>query len=157
MIWVAFAGSIGTMIGAYWKRKSYPTNLLFLGAFTVMEAYTVAVITSFYDVGIVLQATLITGILFFGLTLWACQSKYDFISWYGGLYGVLWGVVIFGFMAAFFPYSKTIELVYSMVCAVLFSAYILADTQMIMRRMHVEEEIAAAIALYLDIINLFLA
>jgi FtsH-binding integral membrane protein len=33
----------------------------------------------------------------------------------------------------------------------------MVDTQLIMRHMHVEEEIAAAIALYLDIINLFLA
>lgn len=34
---------------------------------------------------------------------------------------------------------------------------IAVDTQLIMRHYHVEEEIAAAISLYLDIINLFLA
>ncbi|TGZ78705.1 UPF0005-domain-containing protein [Ascodesmis nigricans] len=157
MVFVAFIGAMGTMFGAYWKRKSYPTNLLFLGGFTIMESYTVAVIVSFYEAPIVLQAVLITGLLFMGLTLWASQSKYDFISWYGGLYGVLWAVVIFGMMAMFFPYNKTVELVYSGVVAILFSIYILADTQMIMRQMHVEEEIAAAISLYLDIINLFLA
>lgn len=60
-------------------------------------------------------------------------------------------------MAAFFPYNSTVELLYSGLAAVIFSGYILVDTQLIMRHYHVEEEIAAAISLYLDIINLFLA
>lgn len=60
-------------------------------------------------------------------------------------------------MAAFFPYNSTVELVYGGVAALIFSAYILVDTQLVMRHYHVEEEIAAAISLYLDIINLFLA
>lgn len=60
-------------------------------------------------------------------------------------------------MFMFLPYSSTGELIFGAVGALLFSAYILYDTQMIMRHHHVEEEIAAAISLYLDIINLFLA
>ena len=57
----------------------------------------------------------------------------------------------------FFPYSEKIELGYGIIAALIFSGYILVDTQMVMRHYHVEEEIAAAISLYLDIINLFLA
>ena len=57
----------------------------------------------------------------------------------------------------FFPYNDKVELVYGVICALIFSGYILVDTQMIMRHYHVEEEIAAAISLYLDVINLFLA
>lgn len=64
---------------------------------------------------------------------------------------------MFGFVLAFFPHSNTVQVVWSSVAALLFSAYILVDTQMIMKHYHVEEEIAAAISLYLDIINLFLA
>lgn len=64
---------------------------------------------------------------------------------------------MFSFMYMFFPHSSTGELIYGGVAALLFSAYILVDTQMVMRKHHVEEEIAAAISLYLDIINLFLA
>jgi len=60
-------------------------------------------------------------------------------------------------MAMFFPGNSTVELVYSGISALIFSAYILVDTQMVMRKSHVEEEIAAAISLYLDIINLFLS
>lgn len=60
-------------------------------------------------------------------------------------------------MTAFFPTPKKIELVYGVVGALIFSGYILVDTQLVMRHYHVEEEIAAAISLYLDIINLFLS
>jgi hypothetical protein len=157
MMFVSLFGSLGLLFATYWKRKSYPTNLLFLSGFTLLEAYSVAVITSFYDSRIVLQAVFITGALFIGLTLFACQTKYDFSSWYSYLYGTLWFLVIFGFVAAFFPTNSYVELGYAGVSALLFSAYILFDTQMILRRVHVEEEIAAAISLYLDIINLFLA
>ena len=73
------------------------------------------------------------------------------------LFGALWILIIFGFMSAFFPYSSTVELVYGIVAALIFSGYILVDTQLVMRHFHVEEEIAAAISLYLDVINLFLA
>lgn len=141
----------------YWKRKSYPTNLLFLSLFTLAEAYTISVIVSFYDTAIVLNAVVLTGAIFVFLTLFACQTKYDFTSWMPYLFGTLWALVMFSFMYMFFPHSSTGELIYGGVAALLFSAYILVDTQMVMRKHHVEEEIAAAISLYLDIINLFLA
>lgn len=73
------------------------------------------------------------------------------------LFGALWVLILFGFMSAFFPHTSAMELGYGVVAALIFSGYILVDTQLIMRHYHVEEEIAAAISLYLDIINLFLA
>ncbi|RAL68487.1 hypothetical protein DID88_007215 [Monilinia fructigena] len=120
MLWISMFGAIGFMLLTYWKRKSYPTNLLFLGGFTALEAYSISVIVSTFDSRIVLQAVLLTAGIFVALTL-------------------------------------TVELIYSGIAALIFSGYILVDTQLIMRHYHVEEEIAAAISLYLDIINLFLA
>ena len=157
MMWVSLFGAIGFMLLTFWKRKSYPTNMLFLGAFTALEAYSISVITSFYESRIVIQALIITLGIFVGLTLFACQTKYDFTSWMPYLFGALWVLIIFGFMAAFFPGGKTIELVYGVIAALIFSGYILVDTQLVMRHYHVEEEIAASISLYLDILNLFLA
>jgi FtsH-binding integral membrane protein len=150
-------GAIGFMLLTFWKRKSYPMNLVFLSGFTALEAYSVAVITSYYDSKIVLQAVLLTGGIFIGLTLFACQTKYDFTSWLPYLFGGLWVLILVGFMAAFFPPNSKVELAYSIIAALIFSAYILVDTQLIMRHYHVEEEIAAAISLYLDVINLFLS
>ncbi|KAH9895403.1 transmembrane BAX inhibitor motif-containing protein [Xylariomycetidae sp. FL2044] len=157
LVWVSLFGSIVFMLLTYWKRKSYPTNLLFLSGFTLLEAYTISVIVSFYKTQIVLNAVVLTGGIFLFLTLFACQTKYDFTSWMPYLFGALWGLILFGFMAAFMPYSSTGELIYGGLAALVFSGYILVDTQLVMRKHHVEEEIAAAISLYLDIINLFLA
>jgi len=157
LIWVTLFGAIGMMLLTYWKRKSYPTNLLFLGGFTALEAYSISVIVSFYDSMIVLEALILTLGIFLALTAFACQTKYDFTSWMPYLFGGLWGLILFGFMAAFFPANSTTELIYGGLAALIFSGYILVDTQLIMRHYHVEEEIAAAISLYLDIINLFLA
>lgn len=141
----------------YWKRKSYPANLIFLSIFTALEAYAISVVTSFYDARVVLLALILTQGIFVALTLFACQTKYDFTSWVPYLFGGLWFLILFGFVAAFMGPSSKVELVYGAVTALLFSAYVLVDTQLIMRHYHVEEEIAAAISLYLDIVNLFLA
>ncbi|KAG5938484.1 hypothetical protein E4U53_007996 [Claviceps sorghi] len=157
LVWVSLIGAMVFMGLTYWKRKSYPTNLLFLSLFTFAEAYSISVIVSFYKTAIVLNAVVLTAGIFIFLTLFACQTKYDFTSWMPYLFGALWALILFGFMAMFFPYNSTAELIYGGVTALIFSAYILVDTQLVMRHHHVEEEIAAAISLYLDIINLFLA
>ncbi len=150
-------GAMAFMLLTYWKRKSYPTNLIFLSGFTLLEAYTVSVIVSFYQTSVVLEAVILTAGIFVFLTLFACQTKYDFTSWMPYLFGGLWGLILFGFVAMWFPYNSTSELIYGGLAALIFSGYILVDTQLILRKHHVEEEIAAAISLYLDIINLFLA
>jgi protein lifeguard len=159
LMWTSLFGAIAFMLLTFWKRKSYPTNLLFLSGFTLLEAYAISVITSFYESRIVIEALVLTLGIFVALTLFACQTKYDFTSWIPYLFGALWILVIFGFMAAFFPFGRNskVELVYGLVAALIFSGYILVDTQLVMRHYHVEEEIAAAISLYLDVINLFLA
>jgi FtsH-binding integral membrane protein len=154
---VSVFGALGFMLVTYWKRKSYPANLLFLTAFTVLEAYSISVVTSFYDARIVVQALILTLGMFVALTLFACQTKYDFTNWMPYLFGGLWFLILFGFVAAFLPGSSTVDLIYGGLAALIFSGYILVDTQLIMRHYHVEEEIAASISLYLDILNLFLA
>ncbi|WEW56002.1 hypothetical protein PRK78_001437 [Emydomyces testavorans] len=157
--WIMFASVIGAlvfMLLTYWKRKSYPSNLLFLGIFTLLEGYAISVVTSFYDAGIVMEALVITLGIFVALTLFACQTKYDFTSWMPYLFGALWFLILFGLMMMFFPMGSKSELIYGALTALIFSGYILVDTQLVMRHYHVEEEIAASISLYLDIINLFL-
>ncbi|EEP78911.1 conserved hypothetical protein [Uncinocarpus reesii 1704] len=157
MMFVSVIGALVFMLLTYWKRKSYPSNLLFLSAFTLLEGYAISVVTSFYDSAIVMQALVLTLGIFLALTLFACQTKYDFTSWIPYLFGALWFLVLFGFMSMFFQMGSKMELVYGAIGALIFSGYILVDTQLVMRHHHVEEEIAASISLYLDVINLFLA
>ncbi|KAI9375753.1 inhibitor of apoptosis-promoting Bax1-domain-containing protein [Aspergillus egyptiacus] len=157
LMMISVFGALGFLLVTYWKRKSYPANLLFLSGFTILEAYSISVVTSFYESRIVVQALILTLGLFVALTLFACQTKYDFTNWMPYLFGALWFLILFGFVSWFIPYNSTVDLIYGGLAALIFSGYILVDTQLIMRHYHVEEEIAASISLYLDILNLFLA
>lgn len=150
-------GALGFMLATFWKRKSYPANLLFLSAFTLLEAYSISVVTSFYDSRVVIQALVLTLGIFVALTLFACQTKYDFTNWMPYLAGALWFMILFGFVAMFLPFNSGLETAYGAVGALVFSGYILVDTQLVMRHYHVEEEIAASISLYLDVLNLFMS
>jgi len=62
---------------------------------------------------------------------------------------------------AFLPYVETLHLLYAGIGVLIFSLYLVYDTQMMMGGEHKysvspEEYIFAALAIYLDIINLFL-
>ncbi len=48
---------------------------------TVVEAYTVGVIVSFYSVSVVVQAFFLTAAVVVGLTAFTMQSKRDFSNW----------------------------------------------------------------------------
>lgn len=107
-----------------------------------------------YDAKIVLEALILTAGIFVFLSLFACQTKYDFTSWIPYMGTVLWGLILFGFLYIWFPHTSTSELIYGLVIAVVFSGYILIDTQLILRHYHPEEEIAAAVSLPASVICL---
>lgn len=154
--YTSMAGSMVFLFLAFIKSRSYPINLLFLTFFTLFESYLVGFVSATYDTRIVLEAFLITLIVFVGLTIFAMQSTYDFTQWQGFALGGLFFLMGTSIVAIFIPFSSTMELVYSCFGAFLFSVYILIDTQMIMSHFHPEDEVSAAISLYIDIINLFL-
>merc|ERR1712186_222422 len=77
------------------------------------------------------------------------------------LIAVLMCFMIFGLIALFFPASRTLNLVYASIGCIIFSLYIIYDTQLMVGGSHKyslspEEYVFAALNLYLDIINLFL-
>lgn len=154
---VSMLGSIGLMIATYFKARSYPINLVLLGGFTLCEAYTLGVACALVESNILVEAILITLLVFIGLTAFAFQTKYDFASWQGVLGMGLWALICWGFVMMFIPHqSKGMEMVYSGLGAIVFSGYVLVDTQMIMKTSFLDDEIPATITLYLDIVNLFL-
>lgn len=154
---LSFVGAIGFMIGAFYKARSYPVNLVLLSGFTICESYSLGVACAFVDSTVLIEAILLTLIIFIGLTLFAFQTKYDFISWQGTVGMMLWGLIGWGFIMMFFPQQLTlVENVYSFLGAAVFSIYIIIDTQHIMKTLHLDDEIIACISLYLDIVNLFL-
>ncbi|KAJ2919973.1 hypothetical protein MD484_g389, partial [Candolleomyces efflorescens] len=154
--YVPLFGSLITLGLLFWKRHTHPWNFVFLSAFTLMEAFTLGVVTAFYDNVLVLQALLITLGVFIGLTLFTLQSKYDFSGMGPFLFGSLIALVMTGFVAIFLPFNRTFDLVIAIIGCLLFSGYIVYDTYNINKRLSPDEYIMGAISLYLDFINLFL-
>merc|ERR1712136_651830 len=129
----AFFLSIGLLIALHIKRKETPINLILLAAFTVVEAYTVGVLVTFFDQTVVIQAFFLTAAVYTGLLV----------------------LILGGFLQIFLGNELT-DTAMAVGGALLFSLFIIYDTQMIMTRLSAEEYIMATIQLYLDIVNLFI-
>uniref|UniRef100_K7FCR7 Transmembrane BAX inhibitor motif containing 4 n=1 Tax=Pelodiscus sinensis TaxID=13735 RepID=K7FCR7_PELSI len=155
LLLVSVLGSLVVIIALTLYRHQHPVNLYLLFGFTLLEALTVAITVSLYDVSVVLQAFILTTAVFLGLTMYTLQSKRDFSKFGAGLFACLWILILSSILRLFF-YSETIELLFAAVGALLFCGFIIYDTHLLMHRLSPEEYILAAINLYLDIINLFL-
>lgn len=141
-------------------RRKAPQNFIFLGIFTLAESLLLGISASAYDAEAVLMAVGITAAVCLGLTLFAFQTKWDFTVMGGVLFVAVIILVIFGFVAIFIP-GKTVTLIYASLGALIFSVYLIYDTQLMMGGKHKysispEEYIFAALNLYLDIINIFI-
>lgn len=141
-------------------RRQAPQNFIFLGIFTVAESFLLGVTSSMYDSSAVMMAVGVTAAVCLALTLFAFQTRWDFTVMGGVLLCATVVLLLFGIVAIFVP-GKTITLVYASLGALLFSFYLIYDTQLMMGGKHKytlspEEYVFAALNLYLDIINLFI-
>lgn len=142
-------------------RVSFPINFILLAIFTIAEAVTLGMVSMLYETeAVIIAAGITTGIVFV-LTIFAFQTKWDFTMLRGILVCVLFVFLIFGIIMIFVPQNKYMQMVYGGLGALIFSVYLVYDTQMMMGGDHKfsispEEYIFAALALYLDIINIFM-
>lgn len=140
------------------KRKP-GINLAVLFGFTFISGLTITpLLASVFAMpagaSIVAQAFLMTSVAFGGISIFAMTTKRDF-SGMGKMLFIVLIVVIVGSVANIFIQAPMLQLGIAMVGAVLFSAFILYDTQKIIKGGY-ETPIEAAIALYLDFFNLFI-
>ncbi|XP_066141408.1 protein lifeguard 4-like [Euwallacea fornicatus] len=155
MMIVSFFASIILLIPLHIKRKESPANFILLTLFTVVQAYTIGVIVTFYSKAIVLEALVLTLLVLGGLTLYTFQTKYDFSAMHSALFAGLIILIIGGILQIFIQ-SPIFELLIGFGGTLLFCLFIIYDTKMIMETLSPEEYILATINLYMDIINLFL-
>ncbi|GAA5936533.1 Bxi1p [Sporobolomyces koalae] len=153
---VSLIGTFASMFGVYFKATSSPANVFFLGAFTVFEAISIGYILPLYNPDTVLKALVLTTFIFLGLTLFTLQTKYDILSWYPYLMGSLIGFFALSVIGIFFPFGSTTDLIFAGFGCLLFSAWIVFDTHMLLKYLHVDQWALACVSLYLDILNLFL-
>ena len=135
-------------------------NLAVLFGFTFISGLTLTpLLSSVFNMpggaGIVAQAFLMTSVAFGGISMFALTTKKDYSSM-GKMLFIVLIVVIVGSISNIFIGSPMLQLGISMVSAILFSAFILYDTQQIIKG-GFSTPIEAAIALYLDFLNLFIS
>lgn len=144
--------------------KKYPTNYVALFSFTACEAIILAITCLFVDAVAVGLAAAMTALVTAGLTYYARSTTADFTGLGGYLYAALLTLVVGGFVGGFFAafYSTPwIQNLYAAGGCLLFSFYIVYDTQLIVGGQHkkhqfgVDDYVFAALNIYLDIINLF--
>ncbi|XP_014271228.1 protein lifeguard 1 isoform X1 [Halyomorpha halys] len=141
-------------------RRKAPMNFIFLSVFTLAESFLLGCATATFKKEEVFLAVLICTVVTLGLTLFAFQTKIDFTMMGGVLFVAALILMIFGIITIFW-HGKIITLIYASFGALLFSIYIIYDTQIMLGGKHKyaispEEYIFAALNLYLDIVNLFL-
>lgn len=141
------------------RRKS-PTNYILLALFTLAESFMLGVSSAAYEAIEVLMAVGITAAVCLALTLFAFQTKYDFTMCGGFLLVSVVILLIFG-IVAIFVHNRIVSLVYASLGALIFSMYLVYDTQLMLGGKHKyslspEEYVFAALNLYVDIINIFI-
>eukprot|EP00123_Amoebidium_parasiticum_P009041 comp19185_c0_seq1/m.21892 comp19185_c0_seq1/g.21892 ORF comp19185_c0_seq1/g.21892 comp19185_c0_seq1/m.21892 type:complete len:304 (-) comp19185_c0_seq1:494-1405(-) len=162
VFWTAWGVGFGTVLALACcqdlSRKT-PTNYILLTVFTIAESFMVGTVCTFYNSQEVLIALGITCVVTLSLSLFACQTKYDFTGMAVYLWAACWVLMSFGILSLFF-HNRIVNMVYSACGALLFVMYLIVDTQMIMggkgTEMSPEEYVFGALTLFLDIINLFL-
>ncbi|XP_058124959.1 protein lifeguard 1-like isoform X2 [Anopheles ziemanni] len=163
MFWIALGVMIVTLISMACcgsVRRKAPMNFIFLTLFTLAQAFLLGVSSARFSREEVMLAVGITAAVCLGLTLFAFQTKWDFTVMGGVLFVAVLILMLFGLLAIFIP-GKTMTLVYASAGALIFSIYLVYDTQLMIGGEHKysispEEYIFAALNLYLDIVNIFL-
>jgi modulator of FtsH protease len=147
------------LFGLYAAKNKTPLNLVLLFAFTFMTGFTLAPTLAVFiarNMGYVIgEAFGLTAVAFGALTIFAMNTKRDFTTMGKMLFITLIVLIIAG-IANIFLHLPMLQLIIASVGAVLFSMFILYDTQNIIRG-NVSSEIEAAVVLYLDFLNLFVS
>ena len=152
-----FVLQIALIFFASFAARKPGLNMVALFSFTTVSGLTLGPLL--YQVGpsIAAEAFALTAITFAGLSMYVVYSKKDFSFMSGFLMTGLIVLVVGGLLNMFFIQSGMMHFVMSGASVLLFSGFILYDTSNILRYYGTDEHVSATLALYLDVLNLFIA
>lgn len=163
----AIVGNIVTSIALICCRslsRAVPVNYILLGLFTLCEAYLVGFIASNYEPEVVLAAAFSTAGITAAISVYAYYTKSDFTIC-GPVFLIIGMtmcmttlmILIFGLSTGQW---HTAHMIICGIAVVLFSFYLLFDTQLILGgkryEIEIDDYILGSIILYTDIITIFL-
>ncbi len=151
---------IALLFGLYAVKDKPGINLMVLFSFTFISGLTITpLLSSAFGMpggaAIVAQAFLMTSVAFGGISMFALTTKRDF-SAMGQMLFIAVIILVVGSLSNIFFQSPILQLAIAGFGALIFSAFILYDTQQIIKG-GFSTPIEAAIALYLDFLNLFVS
>mmetsp|Transcript_106628 Transcript_106628/g.308514 ORF Transcript_106628/g.308514 Transcript_106628/m.308514 type:complete len:247 (-) Transcript_106628:134-874(-) len=144
--------------------RKFPQNYILLTIFTLAQGVVVGVVCTAYTVQSVALVVGTTALVFLAMTVYACTTTVDFTGFgsylLAGLIAMLMFSMLLSVLACFGVPLKLATTVYSMMGVLLFTFYIIYDTQLIVggdhsAKIEIDDYVFAAMMLYLDIINLF--
>lgn len=140
-------------------RDAFPANLGLVFLFTFVEGLAISPIVYVYgraNPGVIGQAGLLTASAFGILTLYAFASRRDF-SALGAFFTVgLWVLIATSLLNLFFQ-NQTASLWLAGATVLVFSGLLVFDTWRLRNVYGPDDYIQAAVAIYLDLLNMFLA
>ena len=164
----AMVGQIVTSIALLCCRglsRSVPTNYILLTIFTLCEAYLVGFIASRYEPHIVVAAAFSTAGVTAAISVYAWTTKSDFTICGPFMLIVGFTLCIMSLWIAIFTWTGVVgfhigRMIIAGIAVIIFSFYLIIDTQLIMGgkryEIEIDDYILAAIILYTDIITIFI-
>jgi len=156
--WAFVILEFALIFGIGFARRKPGLNLAMLFAFALVSGLTMSVMVGHFVSagagGIVANALILTTVAFGGLSMFAMNTTRDFTSMGKFLFIALIVVVVASLLNVFWLHLSWMSVGISAVSAILFSAFILYDTQNIIQGNY-GHPVDGALALYLDFINLF--
>jgi len=156
---IAFLCALAPLLIATRKKTDFPMNIGLVLLFNFVMGVMISPALYFYgrsQPGVIGQAAVLTVGAFGILTLYAFVSRRDFSAWGSFLMVGLW-VLIGTMLLNFFFQSAAASLWLASVTVLLFSGLLVFDTWRLRNFYGPDEYVGAAVQIYLDLLNIFMA
>jgi FtsH-binding integral membrane protein len=156
---IAFFASLAPLLLATRKKTEFPMNIGLVLLFNFVMGVMISPALFIYgrtQPGLIGQAAVLTIGAFGILTLYAFVSRRDFSAWGSFLIVGLW-VLIGTMLLNFFFQNVVIDLWLASLAVLLFSGLLVFDTWRLRNYYGPDEYVGAAVQIYLDLLNMFMA
>lgn len=154
----SFIVSLGLIMGVHRAQGIRPLGYFLFTLFAILSGFTLTPILAqagiVGGIPLILKALLATTFTFAAAGLWGWITKKDLSSLGGILFVSLIGIILISLLNMFLQ-TDILEMIASVGGIVLFTVYTAYDIQGIKERYPDDMYLSAAMALYLDFINLF--
>jgi FtsH-binding integral membrane protein len=156
---IAFFASLAPLLMATRKKTDFPMNIGLVLLFNFVMGVMISPALFIYgrtQPGLIGQAAVLTLGAFGILTLYAFVSRRDFNAMGGFLIVGLW-VLIGTMLLNFIFHNAMVDLWLASVAVLLFSGLLVFDTWRLRNYYGPDEYVGAAVQIYLDLLNMFMA